>query len=148
MAVSINRRKSKPSKKAETNGHCSCATFLFKILSRIPLGILLLILVYLWSSSTTIISGKIVHICVSSRKLSNLYCLSAGTQPNFEIPVPLINNSFASPGSNSSVTGYVKAASTPEPITDSKEIAKALSSSTIGNIIEVANVFTRTRFQP
>jgi len=156
MAVSINRRKSKPSKKAETNGHCSCATFLFKILSRIPLGILLLILVYLWSSSTTIISGKIVHICVSSRKLNNLYCLSAGTQPNFEIPVPLINNSFtspgststikdidASPGSNSSVTAYVKAASTPEPITDSKEIANALSSSTIGNIKEVANVFTK-----
>ncbi|XP_011029253.1 PREDICTED: xyloglucan galactosyltransferase KATAMARI1 homolog isoform X2 [Populus euphratica] len=151
MAVSINRRKSKPSKKAETNEHCSCGTFLFKILSRIPLGILLLILVYLWSSSTTIISGKIVHICVSSRKLNNLYCLSAGTQPNFEIPVPLTNNSFtsnikdidASPSTNSSVAVYVKAASTHERITDSKEIANALSSSTIGNIKEVANVLRK-----
>ncbi|KAJ6714476.1 XYLOGLUCAN-SPECIFIC GALACTURONOSYLTRANSFERASE 1-LIKE [Salix viminalis] len=132
MAVSMNRRKPKSSKNSETKQHCSCSAFLFKILSRIPLGILLLILVYLWSSSSTIISGKIVHICVSSRKLNNLYCLSAGTQPNFEIPIPLTNNSLtrkienidASPSTNSSVT-------------DDKEIVNAPSSSTIGNIKDV-----------
>ncbi|KAG5228361.1 xyloglucan galactosyltransferase KATAMARI1 [Salix suchowensis] len=138
MAVSMNRRKPKSSKNSETKQHCSCSAFLFKILSRIPLGILLLILVYLWSSSSTIISGKIVHICVSSRKLSNLYCLSAGTQPNFEIPIPLTNNSFtrnienidASPSTNSSVT-------------DDKEIVNALSSSTISNIKEDVDIFRK-----
>ncbi|KAJ6712457.1 XYLOGLUCAN-SPECIFIC GALACTURONOSYLTRANSFERASE 1-LIKE [Salix purpurea] len=138
MAVSMNRRKPKSSKNSETKEHCSCCAFLFKILSRIPLGILLLILVYLWSSSSTIISGKIVHICVSSRKLNNLYCLSAGTQPNFEIPIPLTNNSLtrnientdASPSTNSSVT-------------DDKEIVNALSSSTISNIKEDVDIFRK-----
>ncbi|KAB5573581.1 hypothetical protein DKX38_000775 [Salix brachista] len=138
MAVSMNRRKPKSSKNSETKEHCCCSAFLFKILSRIPLGILLLILVYLWSSSSTIISGKIVHICVSSRKLNNLYCLSAGTQPNFEIPIPLTNNSFtrnienidASPSTNSSVT-------------DDKEIVNALSSSSIGNIKEDVDIFRK-----
>ncbi|KAJ6341817.1 hypothetical protein OIU78_009876 [Salix suchowensis] len=142
MAVSMNRRKPKSSKNSETKQHCSCSAFLFKILSRIPLGILLLILVYLWSSSSTIISGKIVHICVSSRKLNNLYCLSAGTQPNFEIPIPLTNNSFtrnientdASPSTNSSVT-------------DDKEIVNALSSSTIGNIKEDVDIFRKDSIQ-
>ncbi|KAL8106807.1 hypothetical protein AgCh_023545 [Apium graveolens] len=66
---------------------------LSKLLSRVPLTLLLLVLVFLWSSTTTIISGHIVHVCVSSRKLNNLYCLSAGAQPNFDVPLPLINAS-------------------------------------------------------
>ncbi|KAL8106841.1 hypothetical protein AgCh_023579 [Apium graveolens] len=41
----------------------------------------------------SIISGHIVHVCVSSRKLNSLYCLSSGAQPNFDIPLPLINAS-------------------------------------------------------
>ncbi|KAJ9555373.1 hypothetical protein OSB04_009987 [Centaurea solstitialis] len=45
-----------------------------------------------WSSSTTYISGRIVHVCVSSRKLSNLYCLSATTQPNAEFRLPFANS--------------------------------------------------------
>ncbi|KAL0331243.1 UNVERIFIED_CONTAM: Xyloglucan-specific galacturonosyltransferase 1 [Sesamum angustifolium] len=37
--------------------------------------------------------NSVVHLCVSSRKLSNLYCLSAGTQPSLQIPVSLVNHS-------------------------------------------------------
>ncbi|TYI70429.1 hypothetical protein E1A91_D08G221000v1 [Gossypium mustelinum] len=95
MAISMSKKKSKPSKKLETKHHQFSDTLLFKILNRIPLAIFLLILIFLWSSSTTIISGKFVHVCVSSRKLNNLYCLSAGTQPNFEIPIPALNNNIS-----------------------------------------------------
>lgn len=96
MAVVISGKKSKTSKKVEEKECCSSLTHLFQILYRIPLALLLLILVFLWSSSTTIISGNIVHVCVSSRKLNNLYCLSAGTQPNLEIPVHNISYSSTS----------------------------------------------------
>lgn len=95
MAIPMSKKKSKPSKKLETKHHQFSDTLLFKILNRIPLAIFLLILIFLWSSSTTIISGKFVHVCVSSRKLNNLYCLSAGTQPNFEIPIPALNNNIS-----------------------------------------------------
>lgn len=93
MAISVSKKKSKPSKKIVEKKPCNlslCDTFLFRSLSRIPVAILLLFLVFVWSSSTTIISGNIVHVCVSSRKLNNLYCLSAGSQPNFDIPHPQI----------------------------------------------------------
>ncbi|KAF3448554.1 hypothetical protein FNV43_RR09267 [Rhamnella rubrinervis] len=94
MAISVSKRKSKPPKKvAEKKSFSFCNT----VLSRIPLAILLLILVFVWSSSTTIISGNNVHVCVSSRKLNNLYCLSAGAQPNFDIPdIPILRNSTTS----------------------------------------------------
>ncbi|KAG4188697.1 hypothetical protein ERO13_A08G181900v2 [Gossypium hirsutum] len=95
MAIPMSKKKSKPSKKLETKHHQFSDTLLFKILNRIPLAIFLLILIFLWSSSTTIISGKFVHVCVSSRKLNNLYCLSAGTQPNFEIPIPALSNNIS-----------------------------------------------------
>lgn len=49
--------------------------------------------------------GNVVHVCVSSRKLNNLYCLSAGTQPNFDIPIPVINNTDIGP---SSINGGIK----------------------------------------
>ncbi|KAL8107412.1 hypothetical protein AgCh_023982 [Apium graveolens] len=90
MALSLSKKRSKSSKRAAKE----LGFFQFilsKLLSRVSLTLLLLVLVILWSSTTTIISGHIVHVCVSSRKLNNIYCLSAGAQPNFDIPLPLIN---------------------------------------------------------
>ncbi|CAL1375358.1 unnamed protein product [Linum trigynum] len=55
--------------------------------SNISLALLILILIYIWSTSTTIMSGNSVHVCVSSRKLNNLYCISAGTKPGFNLPI-------------------------------------------------------------
>ncbi|XP_074333935.1 xyloglucan-specific galacturonosyltransferase 1-like [Apium graveolens] len=92
MALSLSKKRAKYSKRAAKE----LGFFQFilsKLLSRLPLTLLLLVLVFLWSSTTTIISGHIVHVCVSSRKLNSLYCLSAGAQPNFDIPLPLINAS-------------------------------------------------------
>ncbi|KAF9600067.1 hypothetical protein IFM89_002540 [Coptis chinensis] len=54
------------------------------------------VLILIWSFSTVIISGSFVHVCVTSRKLNNLYCLSAGTEPNFEVPIPLISKKIIS----------------------------------------------------
>lgn len=148
----MSKRKSRPPKKAETKELCLCDTFLFKFVSRIPAAILLLILVFLWSSSTTIISGNIVHVCISSRKLNNLYCLSAGTQPNFEIPIPIINNtSSTSPSTNSdtkendvnpSTNGSVKEiVNVVSPST--YEVVNAVSPSTNSTIKDIANVVSR-----
>lgn len=97
MAVSVSKKRSKPSKKVEAAREC-CLWYsnLIKFLYRIPAAVLLLILIFLWSSSTTIISGNVVHVCVSSRKLNNLYCLSAGTHANVNIPIPVINNTAIS----------------------------------------------------
>lgn len=95
-AISLSKKKSRASKKVQTEDYSFFDSFLAKILFRIPTALILLILIFLWSTSTTIISGNIVHICLSSRKLNNLYCVSAGTQPNFQIPVSLINGSTTS----------------------------------------------------
>ncbi|GMY30302.1 xyloglucan-specific galacturonosyltransferase 1-like [Fagus crenata] len=108
MAVSVSKKKSKQSKKGEEKDICFCYSIFINFLYRIPTAIFLLILIYLWSSSTTIISGKIVHVCVSSRKLNNLYCLSAGTQPNIDIPVPIMNYSAISPSINGNIREIVK----------------------------------------
>ncbi|XP_027182478.1 probable xyloglucan galactosyltransferase GT20 [Coffea eugenioides] len=93
--VSVGKKKSRASKKVQTEDFALFHS-LAKILFRIPAALFLLILIFLWSTSTTFISGNILHVCLSSRKLNNLYCISAGTQPNFHIPVPLINGSSAS----------------------------------------------------
>ncbi|OWM72033.1 hypothetical protein CDL15_Pgr017916 [Punica granatum] len=103
MAVSLSKKRSSSSSKAAAEDvverpgrdYCCLCSVLCKVLYRIPVAVLLLFLLFLWSSSTTIISGKIVHVCVSSRKLNNLYCLSAGaqSQPSFELPeVPVFRN--------------------------------------------------------
>ncbi|KAM3736028.1 hypothetical protein ACB098_10G132100 [Castanea mollissima] len=94
MAVSVSKKKSKQAKKVEAREICFSYSILINFFYQIPAAVFLLILIFLWSSSTTIISGKIIHVCVSSRKLNNLYCLSAGTQPNFDIPIPVINNNI------------------------------------------------------
>ncbi|KNA10053.1 hypothetical protein SOVF_148020 [Spinacia oleracea] len=91
MAVAISKKKSKKSYKKDEERGISDAG-LFRLLNRIPATFLLIVIVFIWSSSTTIISGSIVHVCVTSRKLNSLYCLSAGSQPN-AYDVPLINNS-------------------------------------------------------
>ncbi|KAF8380258.1 hypothetical protein HHK36_027742 [Tetracentron sinense] len=96
MAISLSKKKTRESKKVELkDDYCLFHSILCKLLYRIPTAILLFMLIFIWSSSTTIISGSFVHVCVSSRKLSNLYCLSAGTQPSFEVPIPIINNSIS-----------------------------------------------------
>ncbi|XP_031278420.1 probable xyloglucan galactosyltransferase GT20 [Pistacia vera] len=105
MAIFMSKRRSKLSRKDETKQCCFCYSYLFKILYRIPFAVFLLILIFVWSSSATIISGNVVRVCVSSRKLSNLYCLSAGTEGNFEIPVP--RNNFTNSNDDSNVKDFV-----------------------------------------
>ncbi|KAL6986229.1 hypothetical protein U1Q18_019597 [Sarracenia purpurea var. burkii] len=92
-AVSISKKKWRQPKRLQPTELGFFGSILTKLLHRVPAALLFLILVFLWSSSTTIISGNILHVCVSSRKLNNLYCLSAGAQPNLEIPIPLVENS-------------------------------------------------------
>ncbi|KAJ4877301.1 root hair specific 8 [Raphanus sativus] len=99
MPVSISKRRPRTSKKTETEkpeaSHkdprigCNsiCSVFFSSLLYRVPLTILFLFFIYLWSTSTTVISGNVVHICISSRKLNDLYCLTAGTQPGLHVPV-------------------------------------------------------------
>ncbi|XP_071696694.1 xyloglucan-specific galacturonosyltransferase 1-like [Rutidosis leptorrhynchoides] len=94
MLTVSSKRKSKVAKKVveSQSGGClrSCvAWFVFPL----PAALFFMILMFVWSSSTTYISGRIVHVCVSSRKLSNLYCLSATTQPNEEFRLPFTNSS-------------------------------------------------------
>lgn len=67
-------------------------SFLSKLIFFIPITILLLLLIFLWSSSSTIISGNIIHLCFQSRKLYDLYCISAGTQPNLNVSSTLSSN--------------------------------------------------------
>ncbi|VVA96171.1 unnamed protein product [Arabis nemorensis] len=105
MPVSVSKRRPRTSKKTETEKPekslkdprtcCNniCSIFSRSILYRAPLTFLLLFLVYLWSTSTTVISNNVVHICISSRKLNDLYCLTAGSQPGLRVPV----NNFTKP---------------------------------------------------
>ncbi|CAH1451413.1 unnamed protein product [Lactuca virosa] len=91
MATLLSKRRSKVPKKVEYRRGCfrSCVTmFVYPL----PAALFFMILMLVWSSSTTYISGRIVHVCVSSRKLSNLYCLSATTQPNAEFHLPFTNS--------------------------------------------------------
>lgn len=94
MAVAVVKKKPRLSKKAKTQQQFTLfPAFLAKILLRLPSAILILILIFLWSSSTTIISGNLFHVCVSARKLQNVYCISAGTKPNIDLPLPPVNGS-------------------------------------------------------
>ncbi|XP_052209971.1 xyloglucan-specific galacturonosyltransferase 1-like [Diospyros lotus] len=97
MAVSVSKKKSRLPRRSEPREVVFLHSILVKLLHRLPSLLLLLILLFLWSSSATIISSNIVHLCVSSRKVGNLYCLSAGTQPNLEIPIPPVKNTSADP---------------------------------------------------
>ncbi|XP_016452093.2 putative xyloglucan galactosyltransferase GT20 [Nicotiana tabacum] len=97
MAISVSKKKAKSYKRVEPKElSFFFSSFLAKLFFRVPTIVLILILIFLWSSSTTIISGKVVHICVSSRKLNNLYCISAGTEPNLDTPSSLLNGTSLS----------------------------------------------------
>ncbi|XP_043698417.1 xyloglucan-specific galacturonosyltransferase 1-like [Telopea speciosissima] len=96
MAVSVSKRRGsvkdgkKPVEVAEVG---LMSTILCGMLYRIPMLFLLSIFLFIWSSSSIIMSGSFFHVCVSSRKLSDLYCLSAGTHPSFHLPIPLNHTS-------------------------------------------------------
>lgn len=118
-----NNKQSKKSVNEQTKRLSHYGAVLLKlIVFRIPAAAVFLILVvFLWSSSTTVISGSFVHLCVSSRKLTNnLYCLSAGERPNFEIP----NN--IRPINSTSVNVEVSEANSEPMPSDSDEIGKAM----------------------
>ncbi|KAK7308980.1 hypothetical protein RJT34_05356 [Clitoria ternatea] len=93
MAVSISRKRSKSSRKIKAKQSYFGFSILYNFLSRISGLAFLIILIYMWSSFSTIITGNIIHVCFSTRKLNSLYCLSAGTHPSFEIPTSTNNNS-------------------------------------------------------
>ncbi|KAF2313287.1 hypothetical protein GH714_010152 [Hevea brasiliensis] len=139
MAISMSKKKCRlPSNpKEERKELCLCDAIWFQILSRIPALAVLLILIFLWSSSTTIISGNIVHVCISSRKLSiNLYCLSAGTQPNFEIPIPSIDNSSTSARTSEIIEGIDVSSSINGSVREVAQVGSPITN----NITDVANV--------
>ncbi|XP_022135548.1 probable xyloglucan galactosyltransferase GT20 [Momordica charantia] len=118
-----NNKQSNKSVNEQTKRLSHYGTVLLKlIVFRIPAAaVFLILLVFLWSSSTTVISGSFVHLCVSSRKLTNnLYCLSAGERPNFEIP----NN--IRPINSTSVNVEVSEANSEPMPSDSDEIGKAM----------------------
>ncbi|ESQ29029.1 hypothetical protein EUTSA_v10023358mg [Eutrema salsugineum] len=94
MPISVSKRRPRSSKKTETekpekslkDPRIWCGNICSRsILYRVPLTILFLFLIYLWSTSTTVISGNVLHICISSRKLNDLYCLTAGSQPGSRV---------------------------------------------------------------
>ncbi|XP_022976739.1 xyloglucan-specific galacturonosyltransferase 1-like [Cucurbita maxima] len=95
--MAVSRRSSaitKQSKKVDERRKAGLyGAVLFKLLYGIPAAILLTLFMLLWSSSTSIVSRRFIHVCVSSRKLTNLYCLSAGSRPDFEIPIQVVNHS-------------------------------------------------------
>ncbi|KAG5593195.1 hypothetical protein H5410_043709 [Solanum commersonii] len=97
MAISVSKKKAKITKKAEHKEESFFfSSFLAKFLFRIPSIVLVLILIFIWSSSTTIISGKVVHVCISSRKLNDLYCISAGTEPHLDTAISSLNGTSPS----------------------------------------------------
>ncbi|KAI3988727.1 hypothetical protein MKX01_001499 [Papaver californicum] len=76
-------------KKADVDGsdesnNLSASSSPYRFVYRIPAAFLLLMILFAWSWSTTVISGSYAHSCTSSRKLSSLYCLSARTSGNNE----------------------------------------------------------------
>ncbi|KAK7307853.1 hypothetical protein VNO77_41274 [Canavalia gladiata] len=105
MAVSMYRKRSKSSKKQEAKQSYFGFTILYNFLSRISVLVFLIILIYTWSSLSTIITGNIIHVCISTRKLNSLYCLSAGTHPSFEIPTSTNNYSSITPQGNATEPG-------------------------------------------
>ncbi|KAJ9147911.1 hypothetical protein P3X46_030025 [Hevea brasiliensis] len=139
MAISMSKKKCRLPRnpKEERKELCLCDAIWFQILSRIPALAVLLILIFLWSSSTTIISGNIVHVCISSRKLSiNLYCLSAGTQPNFEIPIPSIDNSSTSARTSEIIEGIDVSSSINGSVREVAQVGSPITN----NITDVANI--------
>ncbi|XP_027362587.1 probable xyloglucan galactosyltransferase GT20 [Abrus precatorius] len=134
MAVSISRKRLKSSRKLDARKSYFGFTILYNFFSRVSALVFLIILIYMWSSFSTIISGNIIHVCFSTRKLNSLYCLSAGTHPSFEIPTSTNNNSSITPGiEGNNVTEPSKVQGTPYMVTRrvdnndrDKEVANAV----------------------
>ncbi|MED6203606.1 hypothetical protein PIB30_000688 [Stylosanthes scabra] len=134
MAVSISRKRSKPCRKKESEQCYFHFSSIYNFLSRISAALFFLILIYLWCSFSTIITGNIVHVCFSSsRKLHSLYCLSAGTHPSFEIPTSTNNHSFFAPQilKSNNATEPVKFSVTSNPVASNngrydEEVANAV----------------------
>ncbi|XP_021754084.1 xyloglucan-specific galacturonosyltransferase 1-like [Chenopodium quinoa] len=73
---------------------------LFRNLKRISAVVCLLFILFIWCSSTIIISGSIFHVCVRSRKLNDPNCISfggPGISTNSGFTLSLINESSESP---------------------------------------------------
>ncbi|KAL8244904.1 hypothetical protein R6Q59_011162 [Mikania micrantha] len=92
MVTVLYKKKSKTPRTIEPKRGC-CRSCVAWFLYPLPTALFFMVLMFVWSSSTTYISGRIVHVCVSSRKLSNLYCLSATTHPNENFQLPFTNSS-------------------------------------------------------
>nr|GMD94327.1 probable xyloglucan galactosyltransferase GT20 [Ipomoea batatas] len=87
-------KKAKPQQQEFISRSSSSGVFLLCFLPSAAILILILVFLTLWSSSTTIISGNLLHVCLSTRKLHNVYCISAGTKPNIHSlqPPAAVNN--------------------------------------------------------
>ncbi|KAK7307854.1 hypothetical protein VNO77_41275 [Canavalia gladiata] len=92
MAVSISRKRLKSSTEQEAKQSYFGFTFQHNFLSKISALVFLTIIICMWSSFSTIITGNIIHVCFSTRKLNSLYYLSAGTHPSFEIQISTNND--------------------------------------------------------
>ncbi|KAL1551904.1 xyloglucan-specific galacturonosyltransferase 1-like [Salvia divinorum] len=57
MAVYVSRKKKQRKSDGNELG------FVEKIMVKVPAAIFMLAFIYIWSSSTTILSGDIVHVC-------------------------------------------------------------------------------------
>ncbi|XAR70305.1 hypothetical protein NMG60_11027115 [Bertholletia excelsa] len=137
MAFSVSKKKSKLHKKLDAEKLGFCDSILPRLLYRTPTALFLLIIVYLWSSSTATISGNIVHVCVSSRRLNNLYCVSARAQPSFEFPIPLIN---ANPTATASATASTTTMSSTAKIQQLLDHDSVLQNPVDNNIIPKPNL--------
>lgn len=130
MAVTISRKRTK-SKKLEAKQSHFCFTILHSFIRKISALIFLLILIYIWSSFSTIITGNIIHVCFSTRKLNSLYCLSAGSHTSLEIPSSINNNS-----SRNSITPELTESNTTDPGTQFPSITHKVDDE-VANAVKV-----------
>ncbi|KAG2375679.1 hypothetical protein LR48_Vigan06g001800 [Vigna angularis] len=141
MAVSISRKRPKSSSRnLEAKQSYFGLTILYNYLSRISALVFLIILIYMWSSFSTLITGNIIHVCFSTRKIDNLYCLSAGTHPSFEIPTSTNNNSSTiTPGidQGNATAEPVNFPYTPHPVTAASRLVINDTDERVANAVKV-----------
>ncbi|XP_014519569.1 probable xyloglucan galactosyltransferase GT20 [Vigna radiata var. radiata] len=141
MAVSISRRRPKSSSRnLEAKQSYFGLTILCNYLSRISALVFMIILIYMWSSFSTLITGNIIHVCFSTRKIDNLYCLSAGTHPSFEIPTSTNKNSSTiTPGidQDNAIAEPVNFPYTPHPVTAASRLLINDTDERVANAVKV-----------
>ncbi|KAK3034573.1 hypothetical protein RJ639_033819 [Escallonia herrerae] len=99
MGISVSKKRSRlPKVEPQEVNYFGSIVPMF--VYRIPPTLFILFLIFLWSSSTTIISGNSVHVCVSSRNLSYHYSLSAGANSSSETPASPVNGSSSCVGAH------------------------------------------------